>query len=66
MAIKLVKTEWGAYDAEYRREQICEYMVDSPDDFANLPKAAPGSVAVAPNGDVMVANASGEWVKFGG
>lgn len=62
MAIKLVNKEWCAFGDDYK----CEYIVDTPDDFANLPKAATGSMAVAPNGDVMVVNASGEWVKFGG
>lgn len=64
--VKLVKIQDGVYDKNLVQQQICEFIVDSPDDFIDLPKAATGSIAVAPNGDVMVVNASGEWVKFGG
>lgn len=60
--VKRVNREWCACVQGFRDD----FIVDTPDDFANLPKAATGSMAVAPNGDVMVVNASGEWVKFGG
>lgn len=62
MAIKLVNREWCAYADDFR----CEYIVDSNDDFENLPKSCVGSVALSPSGDVRVVNASGEWVEFGG
>lgn len=60
--IKLVNREWCASVDGYK----CEYIVDSDADFANLPKAAPGSTALSPSGTVMIVNASGDWVKFGG
>ena len=62
MAIKLVNREWCAFNHDYR----CEFIVDSNDDFENLPKSCVGSTALSPSGDIMVVNASGEWVAFGG
>ncbi|MBQ1232117.1 MAG: hypothetical protein IIX86_01155 [Clostridia bacterium] len=65
MAIKLVKIENGVYTKD-GTILVKEFIVDSDADFANLPKAAPGSTALSPSGKVMIVNASGEWVKFGG
>lgn len=62
MAYKLISREWCACVNDYR----CDYIVDTPADFENLPKSCVGSTAVSPNGDVRVVNASGEWVAFGG
>ena len=67
MAIKLVKFEYGAYNQETRNIMVIrEFMVDSNDDFQYLPKSDPGSTALSPTGDMMMVNASGEWVAFGG
>lgn len=44
---------------------ICEYVVDTDADFANLPKSAPTSTAISPSGKIKIVNASGEWVAFG-
>ena len=60
MAYKIVKREWSADDFR------CEIIVDSNADFENLPRACVGSVALSPSGDMMIVNASGEWVKMGG
>lgn len=65
MAIKLVKIENGVYTKD-GTILVKEFIVDSDADFANLPQAAPGSTALSPSGTVMVVNASGNWVKFGG
>lgn len=66
MAIKFVKIENGVYTKD-GTILVKEFIVDSDADFANLPKAASGSTALCPaSGTVMVVNASGEWVKFGG
>lgn len=63
MAIKRIKKEWCACIEDFR----CEFIVDTNADFEKLPKACPGSTALsAESGDVMVVNASGEWVKMGG
>lgn len=62
MAIELVNREWCAYADDFR----CEYIVDSNDDFADLPKSGAGSTALSPSGDMVMVNASGEWVAFGG
>lgn len=65
MAIKLVKTENGLYTKD-GTILVKEFIVDSDADFANLPEAAPGSTALSPSGAIMVVNASGQWVAFGG
>ena len=62
MAIKLVERRYCAYDDDYR----CDFIVDANDDFAYLPECCAGSTALSPSGDIMVVNASGEWVEFGG
>lgn len=60
--VKRVNKEWCACVQDFRED----FIVDSDDDFANLPKACPGSTALSPSGTVMIVNASGNWVKFGG
>lgn len=62
MAIKMVNSEGCTHTDVYR----CEFIVDSDDDFKNLPKCCAGSTALSPSGTVMIVNASDEWVKFGG
>ena len=63
MAIKKVNSEGCTHTDVYR----CEFIVDTNADFEKLPKSCPGSTALsAKSGDVMVVNASGEWVKMGG
>lgn len=63
MAIKLVNREWCACVNDFRHE----YIADTNADFENLPACAAGSTALSvESGDIMVVNASGEWVKFGG
>lgn len=43
-----------------------EYVLDSKDDAAQLPKAAPGSTAIVATagGAIFIVNASGEWVVW--
>ena len=44
-----------------------DYIVDTDEDVANLPKASAGSNAVSiATGNVFVVNTQGEWVAFGG
>lgn len=63
MALKLIDEKYNPFPSEGLREYLC----DTDADFANLPESAPGSTAVsAATGNVMVVNASGEWVAFGG
>ena len=62
MAIKKVNSEGCTSTDIYR----CEFIVDTDADFENLPAACPGSMALSPSGKMMIVNASGEWVKFGG
>jgi hypothetical protein len=62
MAIKCVNRNYCAFVDDYQ----CEFIVDSNDDFANLPKSCAGSTALSPSGDMVMVNASGEWVAFGG
>lgn len=59
MAFKLIDNEHNAY------VNTQEFIVDSDEDFAILPAAAPGSVALSPSGNMKIVNASGEWVTFG-
>ena len=43
-----------------------EYICDTDADFANLPEACTGSMAVSlESGKVYVVNTQGEWVEFG-
>lgn len=60
MAIKLVSVEYSECLESYKRE----YIVDSDDEFENLPKCCVGSTAMSPSGNMMIVNASGEWVPF--
>lgn len=61
MAIKLVNRDYCACVDDYRHEYIC----DTDEDFASLPKACVGSTAVSlATGAVRVVNTAGEWVAF--
>ncbi len=59
MAIKAIKSEWCTHlnDTRY------QFVIDSPDDAANLPKCCPGSTAIvaAKDGAMYMVNASGQW-----
>jgi hypothetical protein len=61
MAIKLIARTWSACVDDYK----CDFIVDSNDDFENLPKSGVGSTALSPSGAIRMVNASGEWVPFG-
>lgn len=61
MAFKVVSSEYCAFDDNYRKE----FVVDSDDDFEELPQCCAGSTAISPSGAVCIVNASGEWVPFG-
>lgn len=58
MAIKQIEREWNIVSGDYHKE----FILDSAADVANLPKCAPGSVAVVADkgGAVYLVNASGE------
>ena len=62
MAIKCIKSEWCTENADYVRE----FVLDSADDVANLPKCCPGSTAIVATkgGAIYIVNASGEWVEI--
>ena len=63
MAHKKIDEVYCPYVRAMRKEFIC----DTDADFANLPKCCTGSTAVSvATGNVVVVNASGEWVAFGG
>jgi hypothetical protein len=62
MAIELTNQEWSPVLNDYQKEFFC----DTDDDFNNLPECVTGSIAVSTSGTVLVVNASGAWVKFGG
>jgi hypothetical protein len=63
MAIKMVNSEGCTHADVYR----CDFIVDTNADFENLPKCCVGSTALsAESGDVMIVNASSNWVKMGG
>lgn len=62
MAIKLTNKEYCPFVDEYKSEFIC----DTDEDFANLPKCCTGSTAVSlQSGKIRVVNTVGEWVPFG-
>lgn len=44
----------------------CEFVLDSADDVANLPKCAPGSTAIvaAEGAPMFMVNASGQWEEL--
>jgi hypothetical protein len=62
MAYKLVGREFCVYENDFR----CEYVCDTADDAANLPKSCVGSTAMvaAKGGPVYMVNASGEWEEL--
>lgn len=61
MAIKMINQTYCPYCKEYREDYIC----DTNEDFANLPKCITGSTAVSiKTGDIRMVNTSGEWVAF--
>ena len=61
MVTLVSKRRWGI--GSYQ----CEYILDTEDDVANLPKCGTGSTAlVVATGNVYIVNASGEWKLFGG
>lgn len=62
MAIKMINSEWCAYNNDYRRE----FILDSADDVANLPESCPGSTAIvaAKDGSMYMVNASGSWEEL--
>lgn len=63
MAIKLVSREYVPFTDDYK----CDYIVDTDNDFKDLPTVGTGSSAVSvETGKVLVVNASGEWAVFGG
>lgn len=63
MAIKQTNREYCPSQNDY----VCEYVVDTATDIANLPSCCTKSTAlVASTGEVYIVNASGRWVKFGG
>ena len=63
MAIKIMNREFSPYVHDSR----LEFMCDTDADFASLPEACTGSVAVSiESGNVRVVNTSGVWVAFGG
>lgn len=62
MASVCIKAEYSAYCDDYVKEFVC----DTDEDFATLPKACVGSTAVSlASGAVRVVNTTGEWVAFG-
>lgn len=62
MAIKKISNVWCSEVGDYR----CEFVLDSVDDVANLPKACVGSTAMVADGSskIYMVNASGEWKEF--
>jgi hypothetical protein len=62
MATKMINREYCACVDDYR----CEFVCDTDEDFATLPKACVGSTAVSlTSGAIRVVNTAGEWVAFG-
>lgn len=59
MAIKRIVKEWSAGINDY----TYVFIMDSADDFANLPKSSPGSMGIVADvdGPLYMVNASGEW-----
>lgn len=62
MAIQRISSVWCPLVEAYR----CEFILDSQDDVANLPKACVGSTAMVVDGSskIYMVNASGEWKEF--
>ena len=64
MAIKQVEERAAANGFFYYI--VKGFIVDADEDFENLPKCDPSSVALNPhNGKVYVVDASGNWGEFG-
>ena len=62
MAYKLVNEEWCPTLNACQRDYVC----DTENDVANLPKCCTGSSAlVVESGKVYVVNASGVWAVYG-
>lgn len=65
MAIKCIKKEHTLHEDGY--VTVCDFVCDTEDDVAKLPKCCTNSKAlVVDTGDVYMVNASCNWVKFGG
>lgn len=66
MAIKIIDKKWVPSSVPGDcKNMTTTYITDTDADFAKLPKCYPGSTAVsAATGNVMVVNASGQWVDF--
>ena len=63
MAYELVGKEWSPIQQEYR----LSYIVDTEADINDIPKCCVGSHAlVVDKGAILMVNASGNWVPFGG
>ena len=62
MAIAKTEKQYSPSAGDY----IYQYILDSEADAANLPKAAPGSMAIVAkkDGPMYMVNASGEWEEF--
>lgn len=59
MAIKCVERKWCPEVGDYRQQ----FVMDSADEVANLPKCCSGSTAIVveEDGAMFMVNASGEW-----
>ncbi len=62
MAIKAIKKEW----CEHLNDNRYQFVIDSVDDAAGLPKCCPGSTAItaAKDGPMYMVNASGSWEEL--
>lgn len=62
MAYKIVGEKYCAY----RDAEVLEIICDTDADFASLPAAPTGSMAVSiASGKLRCVNTAGEWVAFG-
>lgn len=59
MAYKCISKEWN----ETLKQYGCQFVCDSTEDIAKLPKCLPGSTAIVviEGSPVYMVNASGEW-----
>lgn len=61
MAFKMIDSNYCPYVAAYREDYIC----DTDEDFANLPKCCTGSTAVSiKSGAIRMVDTNGDWVAF--
>ena len=61
MAVKCIDRKYTSVVRDYR----CEFVCDTDADFALLPEADVGSVAVSlESGAIRVVNTAGAWVPF--